>query len=123
MALLCHAKMLSLESQVAQLLWVLLCIYNLCLHCFHTRLEAACHKDISVNVVVETDRGVDINADINIPTGKLKWKRGEEETLWRKEMLAVLGTNLKFIQDPPAAKTKKGKRIDSIVTSSLKLIP
>lgn len=72
---------------------------------------AACHKDISVNVVVETDRGVDINADTYIPTGKLKWKPGEEETLWRKEMLAVLGTNLKFIQDSPGAKIKKEKEL------------
>lgn len=84
MALLCHAKIISLDSQVAQLLWVLLCIYNLCLHCFQTRLEAACHKDISANVVVETDRGVVFNVDIHIPIGKLKWKTGEDENLWRK---------------------------------------
>ena len=54
---------------------------------------------------------------------KVKIKNtGEEENLWRKEMLAVLGTNMKFIQELPRSQDKKGKRIDSIVTSCMKLI-
>lgn len=67
--------------------------------------------DISVNVVVETHRNVVINVDIYISTQKLKWKKGKEENLWRKEMIAVSGTNVKFIQDSPAAKIKREREL------------
>ena len=43
---------------------------------------------------------------------KVKIKNtGEEENLWRKEMLAVLGTNLKFIQDSSEAKIKREREL------------
>lgn len=48
---------------------------------------------------------------IHISIGKLKLKIGEEENLWRKEMLAVLGTNMKFIQVSPEAKIKKEREL------------
>lgn len=111
MGLLSHAKILSLDSQVVQLLWVPLYIYDLCLDCFQTRQEAACHRDISVNVVVETHRGIVNSVDIYITTGKLKWKKGKEENLRRKETIAVSGTNVKFIRESPAAKIKREKEL------------
>lgn len=106
MALLSNAKILFLNSQVAQLLWVLLYIYNLRLDGFHTR--AACHRDICVNAVVQTTQRCSYRCRYLHTHRQVKrGKKGKEENLWREEMIAVSETNLKFIQASPAAKIKK----------------